>query len=117
VLLVDDNQDAAHTLELFLKAAGHEVRVAYRSGEALEAARAFRPEVCLLDIGLPDFDGNQLARRLRMMPQAAGARLVAMTGYGRQQDRDAATAAGFDDYLVKPVNTVQLTQLLAEVKA
>jgi signal transduction histidine kinase len=117
VLLVDDNQDAVHTLELFLKAAGHEVRVAYRSGEALEAARAFRPEVCLLDIGLPDFDGNQLARRLRMMPQAAGARLVAMTGYGRQQDRDAATAAGFDDYLVKPVNTVQLTQLLAEVKA
>jgi signal transduction histidine kinase len=117
VLLVDDNQDAAHTLELFLKAAGHDVRVAYRSGEALEAARAFRPEVCLLDIGLPDFDGNQLARRLRMMPQAAGATLIAMTGYGRQQDRDAAKAAGFDDYLVKPVNTMQLTQLLAEVKA
>jgi CheY-like chemotaxis protein len=89
------------------------VRVAYRANDALELARAFRPEACLLDIGLPDFDGNQLARRLRMMPQAAGAIMVAMTGYGRQQDRDASSLAGFDHYLVKPVNTVALTQILA----
>jgi signal transduction histidine kinase len=117
ILLVDDNRDAAHTLGLFLRAAGHQVQVAHRANDALEQARAFRPEVCLLDIGLPDFDGNELARRLRMMPQAAGATLVAMTGYGRQQDRDAAMVAGFDHYLVKPVNTVQLTQLLAGLKA
>jgi signal transduction histidine kinase/ActR/RegA family two-component response regulator len=117
ILLVDDNRDAAHTLELFLNAAGHEVRVAYRANDAVDAARSFRPEVCLLDIGLPDFDGNELARRLRMMPQAASATLIAMTGYGRQQDRDASAAAGFDHYLVKPVNTVQLTQLLAAAKA
>jgi signal transduction histidine kinase len=113
ILLVDDNRDAADTLSMFLQAAGHDVRVAYRANDALELARAFRPEACLLDIGLPDFDGNQLARRLRMMPQAAGAIMVAMTGYGRQQDRDASSLAGFDHYLVKPVNTVALTQILA----
>ncbi|GAB3428251.1 ATP-binding protein [Massilia solisilvae] len=116
ILLVDDNQDAAHTLQLFLEAAGHAVQVAHRAAEGLELARAFRPQVCLLDIGLPDFDGNELARRLRLTPQAAGATLVAMTGYGRQQDREASALAGFDHYLVKPVNTVQLTQLLATVR-
>jgi signal transduction histidine kinase/ActR/RegA family two-component response regulator len=113
ILLVDDNKDAADTLAMLLQAAGHDVRVAYRAGDALELARAFRPEACLLDIGLPDFDGNQLARRLRMMPHSAGAILVAMTGYGRQQDRDASSVAGFDHYLVKPVNTMILAQMLA----
>jgi CheY-like chemotaxis protein len=117
ILLVDDNKDAAHTLQLFLQAAGHEVAVAFRAADGLDLARSFRPEVCLLDIGLPDFDGNQLARRLRMMPQAASATLVAMTGYGRQQDRDASGAAGFDHYLVKPVNTITLTQLLGACAA
>jgi signal transduction histidine kinase/ActR/RegA family two-component response regulator len=117
ILLVDDNEDAAHTLQLFLQAAGHQVQTANRAGDALDLARAFKPEVCLLDIGLPDFDGNQLARRLRMMPHAAGATLIAMTGYGRQQDRAASLAAGFDHYLVKPVNTVTLTQILAAVGA
>jgi CheY-like chemotaxis protein len=73
--------------------------------------------VCLLDIGLPDFDGNELARRLRRLPQAAGVTLVAMTGYGRQQDRDTAVASGFDHYLVKPVDTVQLSDILAGVAA
>jgi CheY-like chemotaxis protein len=113
ILLVDDNMDAAHTLDLFLSAAGHRVQLAYNATDAVALARSFRPEVCLLDIGLPDFDGNELARRLRMLPQASKATLIAMTGYGRQQDRDAAAAAGFDHYLVKPVNTAQLTTLLA----
>jgi signal transduction histidine kinase/ActR/RegA family two-component response regulator len=117
VLLVDDNADAALTLKLFLEAAGHQVAVAHRAADGLELAREFRPEVCLLDIGLPDFDGNQLARRLRMMPHSAAATLVAMTGYGRQQDREASDAAGFDHYLVKPVNTVTLTQILAASSA
>ncbi|MGZ5199065.1 MAG: hybrid sensor histidine kinase/response regulator [Telluria sp.] len=117
ILVVDDNKDAAQTLQLFLEAAGHKVCVAYRATDAIEAARGFRPGVCLLDIGLPDFDGNELARRLRAMPEAAGATLVALTGYGRQQDRDASSAAGFDHYLVKPVNTVQLTQILGAIAA
>ncbi|UVW27384.1 ATP-binding protein [Massilia sp. H6] len=114
VLVVDDNLDAAHTLNLFLTAAGHRVEIAYNALDALDLARAFSPQVCLLDIGLPDLDGNELARRLRQLPQTAGAILVAATGYGRQQDRDAARDAGFDHYMVKPVNTVQLSELLAQ---
>jgi signal transduction histidine kinase/ActR/RegA family two-component response regulator len=117
VLLVDDNLDAAHTLQLFLAAGGHRVEIAYCGADAIELARVFVPDVCLLDIGLPDFDGNELARRLRRLPQATGATLVAMTGYGRQQDRDAALAAGFDHYMVKPVNTVELSDLLADAAA
>ena len=117
VLLVDDNLDAAHTLQLFLGAGGHTVEVAYCGADAVDVARVFEPDVCLLDIGLPDFDGNELARRLRRMPQSTGATLIAMTGYGRQQDRDAAMAAGFDHYMVKPVNTVELSDRLAEVAA
>jgi signal transduction histidine kinase/ActR/RegA family two-component response regulator len=113
VLLVDDNVDAVHTLQLFLRASGHTVEIAYGAADALELAKVLVPDACLLDIGLPDFDGNELARRLRRLPQATGATLIAMTGYGRQQDRDAARAAGFDHYLVKPVNTVQLSALLA----
>src|SRR5439155_23909983 len=105
--------DAVHTLQLFLRSGGHQVEVAYSAADAIELARVLVPEVCLLDIGLPDFDGNELARRLRLLPQAAGSTLVAMTGYGRQQDRDISMAAGFDHYLVKPVNTVQLSSILA----
>jgi signal transduction histidine kinase/ActR/RegA family two-component response regulator len=117
VLLVDDNLDAAHTLQLFLAAGGHHVELAYSAADAVDLARVFAPDVCLLDIGLPDFDGNELARRLRRLPQATNATLVAMTGYGRQQDRDASMAAGFDGYMVKPVNTVELSDLLAEAAA
>ncbi|WP_332876959.1 hybrid sensor histidine kinase/response regulator [Massilia sp. S19_KUP03_FR1] len=117
ILVVDDNVDAVHTLQLFLKAAGHNVEIAYCAGDALALAAVFKPDACLLDIGLPDFDGNELARRLRLLPETASATLVAMTGYGRQQDRDIASAAGFDHYLVKPVSTTQLSAVLAEAKA
>ncbi len=117
VLVVDDNLDAAHTLNLFLAAAGHRVEIAYNALDAIEIAKVFAPQVCLLDIGLPDLDGNELARRLRAIPQTRGATLIAATGYGRQQDRDAAHDAGFDHYMVKPVNTVQLSELLAAAGA
>ena len=117
VLVVDDNLDAAHTLNLFLSAAGHEVEIAYCAEDALEVAKVFSPQVCLLDIGLPDMDGNELARRLRRLPQTTASTLVAATGYGRQQDRDAARQAGFDHYMVKPVNTVELSELLARIAA
>ncbi|MEH6434831.1 hybrid sensor histidine kinase/response regulator [Massilia sp. DD77] len=117
VLVVDDNLDAAHTLNLFLGAAGHEVEIAYCAADALEVAKVFSPQVCLLDIGLPDMDGNELARRLRRLPQTTASTLVAATGYGRQQDRDAARQAGFDHYMVKPVNTVELSELLARIAA
>ncbi|MCD2518528.1 ATP-binding protein [Massilia sp. G4R7] len=114
VLVVDDNLDAAHTLNLYLAAAGHRVEIAYNGHDALKLAAVFAPQVCLLDIGLPDMDGNELARRLRREPATANAMLVAATGYGRQQDREAAIEAGFDHYMVKPVNTVQLGELLAQ---
>jgi signal transduction histidine kinase/ActR/RegA family two-component response regulator len=114
VLVVDDNLDAAHTLNLFLAAAGHRVEIAYNALDAIDMAKVFAPQVCLLDIGLPDLDGNELARRLRTLPQTREAVLVAATGYGRQQDRDAAHEAGFDHYMVKPVNTVQLSEVLAQ---
>ncbi len=113
ILVVDDNLDAAHTLNLFLHASGHTVELAYSGLDAIEIARVFAPQVCLLDIGLPDMDGNELARRLRSLPQTADATLIAATGYGRQQDRDRASEAGFDHYLVKPLNTVQLGDMLA----
>jgi signal transduction histidine kinase/CheY-like chemotaxis protein len=112
ILLVDDNADAVHTLQLFLRSAGHQVNVAYSAGDALELARLTPPEVCLLDIGLPDFDGNELARRLRQRPETARSTLIAMTGYGRQQDRETSMAAGFDHYLVKPVDTALLSGIL-----
>jgi len=117
ILVVDDNLDAAHTLNLFLRAAGHDVEIAYNAADAIEIAKVFSPQACLLDIGLPDIDGNELARRLRRLPQTSNAVLIAATGYGRVQDRDAAAQAGFDHYLVKPINTVQLNDMLAQAAA
>jgi len=117
ILMVDDNADAVHTLALTLRAAGHLVEVAYSAGDALELARLTPPDACLLDIGLPDFDGNELARRLRSQPQTADSTLVAMTGYGRREDRETALAAGFDHYLVKPVDTARLAEILGTVAA
>ncbi|QCP14457.1 response regulator [Pseudoduganella umbonata] len=115
-LVVDDNVDAAQTLALFLEAAGHAVQVAHRAGEALELARRHAPELCFLDIGLPDIDGNQLARQLRALPQTSGAQLVAVTGYGRKEDQEKSIAAGFDQYFVKPMDTAKLVQLLSMMR-
>ncbi|UGQ49211.1 hybrid sensor histidine kinase/response regulator [Massilia endophytica] len=111
-LVVDDNVDAAQTLALFLEAAGHEVQVAHRATEALEMARHLRPQVCFLDIGLPDIDGNELAALLRRMPETSQAQLVAVTGYGRKEDQEKSIAAGFDHYFVKPMDTGKLVNLL-----
>jgi signal transduction histidine kinase/CheY-like chemotaxis protein len=114
VLLVDDMADAADMLGLLLRMWGHEVHVAYAGPPALEAARTFRPDVVLLDIGLPDgMDGYELARRLC---EGAGGKkplLVAMTGYGQEADRQRAAAAGFDHHLVKPIHPDSLEELLA----
>jgi CheY-like chemotaxis protein len=116
-MIVDDNVDAARTLEMFLHAAGHDVVVEYKAEDALERARRETPAVCLLDIGLPDIDGNELARRLRTIPEMAGAVLIAVTGYGQEQDREKSFAAGFDYHFVKPIDTEKLAALLAEIGA
>ncbi|HEV2610027.1 MAG TPA: ATP-binding protein [Noviherbaspirillum sp.] len=115
ILVVDDNVDAAAMLAMLLEASGHEVLVEHASRKALERAREEKPQVCLLDIGLPEIDGNELAQRLRAQPETAKSVLIAVTGYGQEQDRKQTLAAGFDHHLVKPVDTKKLAFLLAEV--
>jgi CheY-like chemotaxis protein len=103
VLVVDDNRDAAETLQLVLEAVGHDVFVAHDSEEALKLAREVSPAVLILDIGLPGMDGYELARRLRAHPATEHSTFVALTGYGQADDRQKASDAGFDRFLVKPV--------------
>jgi signal transduction histidine kinase/CheY-like chemotaxis protein len=116
VLVVDDNADAAQMLATLLEAHGHAVSVEYDGTGGLARALRERPEVMLLDIGLPDMDGHELARRLRASPDTAGAILVALTGYGQSEDRERARAAGFDRHLVKPADLPELLRILAEVR-
>jgi signal transduction histidine kinase len=115
ILIVDDNDDAANMLCMFLEVLGHQTSVEHSSLRALERARIELPDVCLLDIGLPEMDGNELARRLRGQPETAKTVLIAVTGYGQDNDRKNSLAAGFDHHMVKPVNTAQLATLLGDV--
>lgn len=117
VMVVDDNADAAQMLAMFVGAMGHQVIVEHSSKKALERAKAELPAVCLLDIGLPDMDGNELARRLRAQQETAKAVLVAVSGYGQEQDRNNAISAGFDYHFVKPVDSAKLASLLEQIAA
>jgi signal transduction histidine kinase len=114
ILVADDNHDAAEALSLQLQLAGHDVRTAHDGMEALQAARTFEPDIVLLDLGMPKMDGYEVARQLRT--ESAGGRemtLIALTGWGQQQDRDRTADAGFDAHLVKPVAEAQLFKALA----
>jgi signal transduction histidine kinase/CheY-like chemotaxis protein len=113
VLVVDDNVDAAESLAMLLRVERHEVYTAHDGSTALAAAAAFRPEIVLLDIGLPRMDGYEVARRLRGQDGFQKTLLVALTGYGQEEDRRRAAAAGFDAYLVKPADPAALHELLA----
>jgi CheY-like chemotaxis protein len=113
LLVVDDNDDAGQMLGLYLEAAGYRVTVVQSARAALELASAEPPDACLLDIGLPDMDGNQLARRLRQLPQLASTTLVAITGYGQDADRARTAEAGFDHHFVKPVDMEALLGVLS----
>jgi PAS domain S-box-containing protein len=104
VLVVEDNKDAANTLRVLLEMFGYEVRVAYTGKAGVEAARDGRPDVVLCDIGLPEMDGFAVANALRRNPETAGARLIAVTGYGQEADRRRALEAGFNEHLTKPVD-------------
>ena len=117
VLVVDDNVDAAQVLAMYVGAAGHAVAVEHDPFAALARAAALAPDACLLDIGLPGMDGHELARRLRALPATAQALLVAVTGYGQVQDREASSRAGFDHHLVKPVDMGELERILAAARA
>jgi CheY-like chemotaxis protein/two-component sensor histidine kinase len=113
VLVVDDNKDAAETLTMALQLSGCETLVVHTAGAALEAAAAFQPTAALLDIGLPDMNGYELARRLRQGPHGADVVLIAITGWGQEKDRQRAFDAGFDHHLTKPIDFDQLRPLLA----
>ena len=115
LMLVDDNVDAANTLAMLLELQGYTVAVEYRAHGALERAALDAPRICLLDIGLPDMDGYELARRLRAHPLTSDAILIALTGYGQAQDRERSERAGFNHHLVKPVEIERLSALLAQV--
>ena len=113
VLVVDDNPDAADSLAVLLRLAGHEVQVAGDGAGALALARAVPPDIVLLDLGLPDMDGCETARRLRALPALGPARFMALTGYGQASDRQATAAAGFERHFTKPVNIDTLLRALA----
>jgi PAS domain S-box-containing protein len=115
VLVVDDNVDAATALELLLQESGHLVQVAHTGPTGLAAALDFQPDVMLLDIGLPEFDGIEVAKRMRQQPTLDNIVLVAMTGYGRETDRQRSKEAGFDHHLVKPADFRKVQQILANV--
>jgi len=117
VLIVDDNEDAANSLAMILKLGGHETASVYSAVEALQRAAVFRPDVVLLDIGLPGMDGYEVAQKMRELPGLRDIRLVAVTGYGRSDDRLRARDAGFDDHLTKPVEFAVLERTLAGIRA
>jgi len=112
ILVVDDNRDAADACAGLLELSGHHVQTAYTGRRALELAETFRPHAILLDIGLPDFDGYQLAARVRAAPWSRGIILIAATGWGQEEDRRRAFEAGFDHHLTKPIAAETVESLL-----
>jgi len=112
ILVVDDQEDAAALLGEYLQAFGSEVRVAHDGPTALHIAEEFQPELALVDIGLPSMSGYELARKLREQPHDPSLRVVAITGYTRDVEREHAEAAAFDAHLLKPVRTETLTNVL-----
>ncbi len=113
VLIVDDNADSAESMAVLLRLRGHEVRLAYDGQSALEKAQTFRPDVMFLDLSLPKMDGYEVARRLRLEPEMKDILLVAMTGYGSEEDRQRTQEAGFYTHLIKPVDFDKVEELLS----
>lgn len=117
ILVVDDNQDGADLMAILLKLQGHVVEVAHDGVAALKSAAAFDPDVVLLDIGLPGLDGYAVAKQLRDTATQRPQCLIAMTGYGTDEDRQRTQAAGFDHHIVKPIEPAELNALLAQAMA
>jgi CheY-like chemotaxis protein len=115
VLIVDDNHDGADSLAMMLQALGHQVRVEYDGRAGATTASGWHPDVALLDIGLPEVNGYDLAKSLREHDQTRHTTLVAITGWGQQEDRRRSAQAGFDHHLVKPVDPLHLRALLADL--
>jgi CheY-like chemotaxis protein len=117
VLVVDDNKDSAETLSVLLQLFGNDVSSAYDGEQALEMAKELKPDVVLLDIGLPKLNGYEVARQIRLEPWGHHALLVAITGWGQTEDKDLSRGAGFDHHLVKPVDPDALLKLIQKRKA
>jgi CheY-like chemotaxis protein len=116
ILIADDNRDAADSLSMLLELAGHEVRVAHLGRTALSLAQAFRPDVALLDIGMPDLSGYEVAQQLRRESWGQGIQLIALTGWGQEKDRQQALDAGFNQHLTKPIDPDQLEALISSIR-
>jgi len=114
VLVVDDSRDAAEMMALMLEFMGNEVRTAFTGTQAIAAAAAFRPELILMDIGMPELDGYEAARRIRGEPWGRDICIIALTGWGQERDRVRSREAGCDGHLVKPVEPAALERLLAD---
>jgi CheY-like chemotaxis protein len=114
ILVVDDNVDAAMLLAMLLREEGHEVATSHDGLSALETAVAFRPDIVLLDIGLPHMDGNEVAMQMRQQPALRDVLLVAVSGYGQEENRRRALKAGFNAYLVKPLTLEMLNEVLVQ---
>jgi CheY-like chemotaxis protein len=113
VLVVDDNQDATETLQTLLESLGAEVAAAGNGRDALAQFERFEPDAVLLDIGMPGMDGYEVARRIRAMPSGGGTPLIALTGWGQQEDIRRCFEAGFDHHLVKPLDVDKLWEIVA----
>jgi CheY-like chemotaxis protein len=113
VLVVEDNHDSAESLRMLLTTQGYEVTLAYSGTEGVAAAHRARPDVVVCDIGLPGMDGYAVAKAIRRNPETAGARLIAVTGYGQEEDQTRALESGFDTHLVKPADPERLLRLLS----
>jgi CheY-like chemotaxis protein len=117
ILVIDDNDDMRHMLRLTLSLEGHDVQEASDGASGLVLAAEAKPDVVLVDVGLPDIDGYEVARRLRARPDGAELRLIALTGYGQDEDRRRAAEAGFDAHLTKPVTPEMLERAIVAVSA
>jgi two-component system CheB/CheR fusion protein len=117
VVVVEDNEDSRELLCMLLRRAHYECHTAESGGNALALIERVKPAIAILDVGLPEMDGFELARHIRRNPAIADVTLIALTGYGRASDRAESRAAGFDEHLVKPVQAEQLLRLLSDVQA
>jgi CheY-like chemotaxis protein len=117
ILVADDNQDAADTLAMILKVIGNDVRTANDGLQAVNTAADFQPSVILLDIGMPELNGYEACQRIRQQPWGKNIILIALTGWGQDEDKRRSEEAGFDHHLVKPVDPLVLEKLLATLPA
>ena len=116
MLIVDDNQDGAFSLAMMLKLMGNDAQTAHDGLEAVAMSEAFKPNVILMDIGMPKLNGYDACRRIREQPWADGIVIIALTGWGQEEDRQKSKDAGFDVHLVKPVDHATLMELLANLR-